>query len=155
MCIVPVRCLVHRPERLHLYLPAHEGITFDMSIVGGIRFDNAVVRLDYRHCEEDFLPFFPVMQDARRVSDRVEKMICVRPWCFNPKPLTVLREDLRRGCAADWNQEVERALGSAAPWTAGRMLYGAGPPEAESLARFVGACLPQGDRGPLGPGAFR
>lgn len=37
---------------------------------------------DYTDCEEDFLPYYPVMTDARRVSDKAEPIICVPTNCF-------------------------------------------------------------------------
>jgi hypothetical protein len=39
--------------------------------------DTRNVRIDYRETEEDFLPFYPQMTDARRVSNREEEIICV------------------------------------------------------------------------------
>jgi hypothetical protein len=53
------------------------GIVFDMSIVGGIRYDTKNIQLDYSHCEEDFLPYYPVMTDARQVSNKPEPIVCV------------------------------------------------------------------------------
>jgi len=58
------------------------GIVFDMSIVGGVKYDTRNIKLDYTDCEEDFLPYYPVMTDARRVSDKVEPIICVPTNCF-------------------------------------------------------------------------
>jgi len=78
------RCLTFRsgswciaPSDLILNLLAEAGIVFDMSIVGGVRYDTKRISLDYRRCEEDFLPYYPVMTDARRVSDVAEKIISV------------------------------------------------------------------------------
>jgi hypothetical protein len=53
------------------------GIVFDMSIVGGLFFDTRNIKLDYTKAEEDFLPFYPQMDDARKVSRQPEKIICV------------------------------------------------------------------------------
>lgn len=53
------------------------GIQLDMSIVGRMYHDTRNVRIDYRGVEEDFLPFYPRMTDARRVSDSEERIICV------------------------------------------------------------------------------
>ncbi|MDQ3819302.1 MAG: hypothetical protein M3362_16720 [Acidobacteriota bacterium] len=53
------------------------GIVFDMSIVGGVRYETKNISLDYTNCEEDFLPYYPVMTDARKVSDRKEAIVCV------------------------------------------------------------------------------
>jgi hypothetical protein len=58
------------------------GIVFDMSIVGGVRYDTRNIQLDYTKCEEDFLPYYPVMTDARKVSDKVEPIVCVPTNCF-------------------------------------------------------------------------
>jgi len=53
------------------------GIELDVSIAGGVFVDNQTLRLDYRNCEETFLPFYPVMEDARRVSAQPEPIACV------------------------------------------------------------------------------
>ncbi|HEV7375100.1 MAG TPA: hypothetical protein VGN95_10310, partial [Pyrinomonadaceae bacterium] len=53
------------------------GIVFDMSIVGGLFFDTRNIQLDYTKSEEDFLPFYPRMDDARKVSRQREEIICV------------------------------------------------------------------------------
>jgi hypothetical protein len=53
------------------------GIVFDMSIVGGLFFDTRNIKLDYTKSEEDFVPFYPQMDDARKVSPHTEKIICV------------------------------------------------------------------------------
>ncbi len=56
---------------------ARLGIKLDMSIVGGMYHDTRNLRIDYREVEEDFLPFYPQMTDARRVSHRREAIVCV------------------------------------------------------------------------------
>ncbi|HKS29174.1 MAG TPA: hypothetical protein VJS44_15205, partial [Pyrinomonadaceae bacterium] len=53
------------------------GIRLDMSIVGGMYHDTRNVQIDYRRAEEDFLPYYPQMTDARRVSDKEESIVCV------------------------------------------------------------------------------
>ena len=68
-------CIAPSPYMLNLL--ADFGIVFDMSIVGGVRYRTRRIDLDYTNCEEDFLPFYPVMTDARRVSDKIEPIICV------------------------------------------------------------------------------
>ena len=52
-------------------------IVFDMSIVGGVRYETKNINLDYTNCDEDFLPYYPVMTDARRVSEKVEPIISI------------------------------------------------------------------------------
>ena len=53
------------------------GIVLDMSIVGGLHYDTRNIKLDYRKCDETFLPYYPVMTDARRVSIKMEPIVCV------------------------------------------------------------------------------
>jgi len=53
------------------------GIALDSSLVGGLRLETRNLQFDNTSCEESFLPFYPRMDDARRVSDKPEKIICV------------------------------------------------------------------------------
>jgi hypothetical protein len=78
------RCISYRagswciaPSSFMLNLLADLGIVFDISIVGKLKYDTRRIKLDYSNCEEDFVPFYPVMTDARRVSNKVERIICV------------------------------------------------------------------------------
>ena len=65
------------PSPFMLSLLAEFGIVFDMSIVGGVHYDTRRIKLDYSSCEEDFLPFYPNMKDARRVSNKREPIVCI------------------------------------------------------------------------------
>jgi hypothetical protein len=65
------------PSPFMLSLLADFGIVFDMSIVGGVRYQTRRIELDYSNCEEDFLPYYPSMTDARRVSDKPEPIVCL------------------------------------------------------------------------------
>ncbi len=65
------------PSPHALNLLADLGITCDSSITGGLLHDTRHVQLDYRDCEEDFLPFYPSMTDARKVSEKRERIVCV------------------------------------------------------------------------------
>ena len=78
------RCLAFRAGALaaapsdHLFESLVElGIELDVSIAGGVFVNNQTLQLDYRNCEEAFLPFYPVMKDARRVSTQPEPIVCV------------------------------------------------------------------------------
>jgi len=72
------------------------GFVFDMSIVAGIRYDTPQVKLDYVPCQEPFLPYYPDMRDARRVSHSVEPIVCIPTNTF-PSPRVVLaRAALRK-----------------------------------------------------------
>ncbi len=68
-------CIAPSPHVLNLLVKL--GIGFDMSIVGGLHYETKNITLDYTNCEEDFLPYYPTMTDARKVSDKVEPIICV------------------------------------------------------------------------------
>ena len=68
-------CIAPSPFMLNLL--AEFGIVFDMSIVGGVRYETRRINLDYSNCEEDFLPYYPLMTDARRVSDKPEPIVCI------------------------------------------------------------------------------
>ena len=68
-------CIAPSPHMLNLLVEL--GIVFDMSIVGGVRYETKRINLDYTNCDEDFLPYYPVMMDARKVSDKQEPIICV------------------------------------------------------------------------------
>ena len=85
-------CIAPSPHMLDLLVEL--GIVFDMSIVAGVKYDTRNIKLDYTNCEEDFLPYYPVMTDARRVSDKVEPIICVPTNCFYASRRQVLRHHL-------------------------------------------------------------
>jgi hypothetical protein len=53
------------------------GIEIDVSMAGGFYLDNETLQLDYRNCEETFLPYYPRMDDARSVSGKREPIVCV------------------------------------------------------------------------------
>jgi hypothetical protein len=78
------RCLAFRAGALaaapsnHLFESlAGLGIELDVSIAGGVFVDSHELQLDYRFCEETFLPFYPRMEDARKVSDKPGPIVCV------------------------------------------------------------------------------
>jgi hypothetical protein len=70
------------PSSFALTLLAQLGIVFDMSIIGGLRVNTRNLQMDYSECDEDFLPFYPRLDDARLVSDKVEPIICVPIFHF-------------------------------------------------------------------------
>lgn len=70
------------PSEFALGLLARLGLVFDMSIVGGMRVHTRHLHIDYTNCEESFLPFYPRMEDARRVSDKREPIVCVPIFHF-------------------------------------------------------------------------
>jgi hypothetical protein len=53
------------------------GIQIDVSVAAGFFLNNQTLQLDYRECEETFLPYYPKMDDARSVSSQRESIVCV------------------------------------------------------------------------------
>lgn len=106
-------CIAPSPHMLDLLVQL--GIVFDMSIVAGVKYDTRNIKLDYTACEEGFLPYYPVMTDARKVSDKVEPIICVPTNCFYASRRQVFRHHLdkatskvmRKTAATDNGRSVE------------------------------------------------
>jgi hypothetical protein len=78
------RCLAFRAGALaaapsdHLFKSLVSlGIQLDVSIAGGVFINNQNLQLDYRNCEETFLPFYPRLEDARKVSHQREEIVCL------------------------------------------------------------------------------
>jgi hypothetical protein len=84
------------PSPFILSLLAELGIVFDMSIVGGVSYQTRRIELDYSNCEETFLPFYPVMTDARRVSDKPEAIVCIPTNHFYGSRSQTLQHHLRK-----------------------------------------------------------
>jgi hypothetical protein len=85
-------CIAPSPHMLDLLVQL--GIVFDMSIVAGVKYDTRNIKLDYTACEEGFLPYYPVMTDARKISDKVEPIVCVPTNCFYASRRQVFRHHL-------------------------------------------------------------
>jgi hypothetical protein len=85
-------CIAPSPHILNLLVKL--GIVFDMSIVGGVRYETKNINLDYTNCDEDFLPYYPVMTDARKVSDKTEPIISVPTNYFYGSRRQVFRHHL-------------------------------------------------------------
>ncbi len=79
------------PSDFLLQQLAQLGLVFDMSIIQGLRVNTRNLQLDYTVCEEGFLPFYPQIKDARKMSDKIEPIVCVPIFSF---PLS------RRRCLA-------------------------------------------------------
>lgn len=98
-------CIAPSPHMLDLLVKL--GIVFDMSIVAGVRYDTRNISLDYTKCEEEFLPYYPVMTDARKVSHKVESIICVPTNCFYASRKQVLLHHTQKLAA-----KIKQSLGS-------------------------------------------
>jgi hypothetical protein len=80
------------PSPFLLHQLADLGIVFDMSLIQGLRVNTRNLQLDYTRCDEGFLPFYPQMKDARRMSNKIEPIVCVPIFSFDLS---------RRRCAAE------------------------------------------------------
>src|SRR5438105_11129298 len=70
------------------------GIELDVSITGGLFVNDRNLQLDYRDCEEDFLPFYPDKEDARKVSATREEIVCVPLNHFYGSRRAVTRQNI-------------------------------------------------------------
>jgi hypothetical protein len=75
---------------------AELGVVFDMSIVAGLFYDTRHVRLDYKHVEEPFLPYYPVMSDARRIADTPQQIVCIPTHSFRSSHRSLARAIAKR-----------------------------------------------------------
>ena len=101
-------CIAPSPFMLNLL--AEFGVVFDMSIVGGVRYDTRRIALDYSNCEEDFLPYYPVMTDARRVSDKPEPIVCVPTNHFYGSRRSTFQHHARKVAEKIRNRAVPAAV---------------------------------------------
>ena len=95
------RCVAFRASALALAPSPHLlsslaalGIELDVSVAPGVYLQNHTLRLDYRQCQESFLPYYPQMDDARKVSYRREPIVCVPLNCFYGSRRQVTRQNL-------------------------------------------------------------
>ena len=95
-------CIAPSPHMLGLLVKL--GVVFDMSIVGGVRYETRNIQLDYTNCEETFLPYYPVMTDARKVSGQREKIICIPTNHFYGSRRQVFKHHLTQG----WQKVKQR-----------------------------------------------
>ena len=89
---------------------ANLGIQLDVSIAAGVFVNDQNLQLDYRNCEETFLPFYPMMEDARRVSDKREQIVCVPLNHFYGSRRAVTRQNISLA-----RREVRRRRSAAPP----------------------------------------
>jgi len=95
------RCIAFRGSALAIAPSTHLltsladlGIEIDVSVAPGFYLNNQTLQLDYRECEETFLPYSPRMDDARRVSTRRERIICVPLNHFYGSRIEVTKQNL-------------------------------------------------------------
>jgi hypothetical protein len=69
------------PSEHMMQLLADNEIVFDMSIVDGL-VSTRPVKIDYRNLEEPFLPYYPQMNDSRKVNNEKSPIIVVPTHSF-------------------------------------------------------------------------
>ncbi len=84
------------PSEYILPILADLGILFDTSVVAGVRYHTRRIECDYTCCEEAFLPYFPVMNDARKVAQEPQPIICIPTNQFRAGMLFVIGQDICR-----------------------------------------------------------
>lgn len=99
------------PSAFALSLLVKLGIVFDMSIVGGLRVNTRNLQIDYSNCEESFLPFYPRLEDARKVSDKPEPIICVPIFHFHLSRRRAFTQVMSKG----WEKVGPRTVLGAKP----------------------------------------
>lgn len=116
------RCISYRsgswciaPSPFMLGVLAELGLVFDISVVGGLQYDTRRIQLDYSNCEEDFRPFYPVMIDARRVSDKVEPIVCIPTNHFYGSRQRTFHHHMQKAAAKVKNRLPGQATVSTAP----------------------------------------
>jgi hypothetical protein len=92
------------PSAFLLRQLADLGIVFDMSLIQDLCVNTRNLQLDYTRCDEGFLPFYPRMDDARKVSTSVEPIVCIPIFSFDlsrrrciAEVLTKVRSKISRG----------------------------------------------------------
>jgi hypothetical protein len=120
------RCLAFRAGALaaapspHLFNSlVNLRIELDVSIAGGVFLNNQTLQLDYRNCEEAFLPFYPEMEDARRVSHQREPIVCVPLNHFYGSRREVTRQNISLASQQLGRRAKKNEMGSAAGELAG------------------------------------
>jgi hypothetical protein len=102
------------PSDSFLPILSELGFVFDMSIVAGIRNDTPQVKLDYTQCEERFVPYYPDMRDARRVSRSVEPIVCIPTNSFSGARYALFRRDFGKAYSALLRRVRSRRNGNGA-----------------------------------------
>lgn len=89
------------------------GIQIDVSVAAGFFLSNQTLQLDYRKCAETFLPYYPKMDDACRISSQREPIICVPLNHFYGSRRTVTKQNI--ALARDRLQSQRPATSAAPP----------------------------------------
>ncbi len=96
------KCVSHRsgswaiaPSPHALSVLVELGFVFDMSICDGVHFRTRHLQVDYRQCDEGFVPYYPRMDDARRMSTRMESIISVPTFSFTVRGPRLLSYKIR------------------------------------------------------------
>jgi len=83
------------PSRFALPTLAELGFTLDTSVIGGLQYRTIDVSLDYSSVEESLWPYYPSMDDARKVSTHPEPIVCVPTHHLEGQRFRYLKRDLK------------------------------------------------------------
>jgi hypothetical protein len=125
------------PSESLLPVLAELGFVFDTSIVAGIYYDTPQIKLDYTRCEEPFLPYYPEMNDARRVSRSLQSVICIPTNSFRGARMALLQRDLRKARTAVRSRIEQSARAGSSRGRSGDDWTNRGESGAVGLARRV------------------
>jgi hypothetical protein len=90
-------------------------IEIDVSVAPGFYLNNQTLQLDYRDCDETFLPYSPRMDDARRVSPRRERIVCVPLNHFYGSRVEVTKQNLALVGNRLRNQKSKSSIAASVP----------------------------------------
>lgn len=93
------------PSPFLLQQLADLGLVFDMSLIQGLSVNTRNLQLDYTRCDEGFLPFYPQLEDARKMSDKIEPIVCVPIFSFDLSRRRCVAEVLRKVKAKAFSQK--------------------------------------------------
>ena len=65
------------PSEYALPILSELGFVFDTSVVPGLVLDLEMAQVDYSKTDESFVPYYPQMHDARRLSYSIQPIVCI------------------------------------------------------------------------------
>jgi hypothetical protein len=92
------------------------GFIFDQSMCDGLYCKSKHIEVDYRQCDEGFVPYYPKMDDARRLSQQQEAIICVPTFTFIAQGYPLLSHKTRV-----WGGKLRQAIGHGRQNSAGNV----------------------------------
>jgi hypothetical protein len=75
------------------------GIDLDISMIDGYRVHTRNLNIDFTACEEGRLPYYPRLDDARKVSDQPEAIVCMPQYQFVGSRIGAARQIVSKAAA--------------------------------------------------------